>query len=421
MFTILMWFHSYGLITLVGMNIICCPKINRRLSMKNLVNLDKATKAVNEIKILILTVLICAFGSKKKAEETTDSTVIESTITNLSEKQVQSIGITTGALEQKTFSTILKVSGKVDVPPQNLISVSVPLGGYLKSTHLMPGMFVRKGESIASIEDQQYIQLQQDFLTIQSKIGFLENEYQRQKELNQSKARSDKVFQQAEMELKTQKILVKSLAEKLKLAGINPEKLNENTISKSINISSPINGYVSKVNVNIGKFIAPTDVMFELVNTSDIHLALKVFEKDLDKLSIGQKVVAFTNTYPDKKYPCEILLIGKSLSEERNTDVHCHFEVYDKALIPGTYMNAEIAITNAKSYVLPEDAIVRYENKYYVFVKKAATQFEMVEVQIGNTEKGLTEIIKTENLNNQTFVIKGAYSLLMSLKNKSEE
>jgi cobalt-zinc-cadmium efflux system membrane fusion protein len=214
---------------------------------------------------------------------------------------------------------------------------------------------------------------------------------------------------------------VKSLAEKLKLAGINPEKLNENTISKSINISSPINGYVSKVNVNIGKFIAPTDVMFELVNTSDIHLALKVFEKDLDKLSIGQKVVAFTNTYPDKKYPCEILLIGKSLSEERNTDVHCHFEVYDKALIPGTYMNAEIAITNAKSYVLPEDAIVRYENKYYVFVKKAATQFEMVEVQIGNTEKGLTEIIKTENLNNQTFVIKGAYSLLMSLKNKSEE
>jgi cobalt-zinc-cadmium efflux system membrane fusion protein len=313
------------------------------------------------------------------------------------------------------------VTGKVDVPPQNLISVSVPLGGYLKSSHLIPGMFVRKGESIAIIEDQQYIQLQQDFLTTQSKISFLENEYQRQKELNHSKASSDKVFQQAEMELKTQKILVKSLAEKLKLAGINPEKLNENSISKSINIYSPISGYVSKVNVNLGKYISPTDVMFELVNTSDIHLALKVFEKDIDKLSIGQKVSAYTNTYPDKKYPCEILLIGKSLNEERNTDVHCHFKVYDKSLIPGTYMNAEIAITNTKSYVLTEDAIVRFENKYYVFLKKAATQFEMVEVQIGNTEKGFTEIIKSENLNNQTFIITGAYSLLMSLKNKSEE
>ena len=380
--------------------------------MKNLVNM-----LLFVAPILILT----SCGSKKTAEETTDSKVVESSVANLSVKQVQSIGITTGSLEQKTFSTILKVSGRIDVPPQNLISVSVPMGGYLKSSHLIPGMHVRKGESIAIIEDPQYIQLQQDFLITQSKISFLENEYQRQKELNLSKASSDKVFQQAEMELKTQKILVKAFAEKLKLIGINPEKLNENSISKSINIYSPINGYVSKVNVNIGKYIAPTDVMFELVNTSDIHLALKVFEKDLDKLSIGQKVMAYTNTYPDKKYPCEILLIGKSLNEERNTEVHCHFEAYDKALIPGTYMNAEIAITNAKSYVLPEDAVVRFENKHYIFVMKSATQFEMIEVQIGNTEKGFTEILKTENLNNQTFVIKGAYALLMSLKNKSEE
>jgi membrane fusion protein, heavy metal efflux system len=377
--------------------------------------------SLSTLLIVAIILILSSCGSKKATEETTDSTTVESTIANLSEKQVQNIGIMTGTLEQKSFSTILKVTGKVDVPPQNLISVSVPLGGYLKSSHLIPGMFVRKGESIAIIEDQQYIQLQQDFLMTQSKISFFENEYQRQKELNQSKASSDKVFQQAEMDLKLQRILVKSLSEKLKLAGINPEKLNENSISKSINIYSPISGYVSKVNVNIGKYISPTDVMFELVNTSDIHLALKVFEKDLDKLRIGQKVTAYSNTYPDKKYPCEILLIGKSLSEERNTDVHCHFEVYDKTLIPGTYMNAEIAITNAKSYILPEDAIIRFENKYYVFAKKTATQFEMIEVQIGNTEKGFTEIIKTENLNNQTLVIKGAYSLLMSLKNKSEE
>lgn len=386
--------------------------------MKNSIKINR-----NVLIIAGLSCFMLASCGKNDSTEATasDSTAIESPIANLTAKQIQNIGIATAPMEQKSFSTILKVNGKVDVPPQNLISVSVPMGGYLKSTHLIPGMFVRKGESIAIIEDQQYIQLQQDLLTTQSKISFLENEFQRQKELNQSKATSDKVFQQAEMELKTQRILVKSLSEKLKLAGISPEKLTENNISKSINIYSPINGYVSKVNVNIGKYIAPTEVMFELVNTSDIHLALKIFEKDLDKLSIGQKVTAYTNTYPDKKYPCEILLIGKSLSEERNTDVHCHFESYDKGLIPGTYMNAEIAINNAKAYVLPEDAIVRFENKHYVFVKKSETQFEMVEVQIGNTEKGLTEIIKSENLNNQTFVVKGAYSLLMSLKNKSEE
>lgn len=360
-------------------------------------------------------------GNKATNENTSEEVPVESSIAELSPAKIKNIGIEMGKIESRSFSTILKVSGKVDVPPQNLISVSVPMGGYLKTSHLIPGMFVKKGETIAIIEDQQYIQLQQDYLTNASKISFLENEFQRQRELNQSKASSDKIFQQAEMELKTQKILVKSLSEKLRLAGINPEKLTENSISKSINIISPINGYVSKVNVNIGKYIAPTDVMFELVNTSDIHLALKIFEKDLGKLQIGQKVVAYTNTNPQKKYDCEILLMGKSLSEESSTDVHCHFETYDKNLIPGTFMNAEIAVTNAQAYLLPEDAIVRFENKHYIFVKKTNTSFEMIEVSLGNTEKGLTEIINGENLAQNEIVLKGAYSLLMSLKNKSEE
>ena len=360
-------------------------------------------------------------GNKATNENTSEEVPVESSIAELSPAKIKNIGIEMGKIESRSFSTILKVSGQVDVPPQNLISVSVPMGGYLKTSHLIPGMFVKKGETIAIIEDQQYIQLQQDYLTNASKISFLENEFQRQRELNQSKASSDKIFQQAEMELKTQKILVKSLSEKLRLAGINPEKLTENSISKSINIISPINGYVSKVNVNIGKYIAPTDVMFELVNTSDIHLALKIFEKDLGKLQIGQKVVAYTNTNPQKKYDCEILLMGKSLSEESSTDVHCHFETYDKNLIPGTFMNAEIAVTNAQAYLLPEDAIVRFENKHYIFVKKTNTSFEMIEVSLGNTEKGLTEIINGENLAQNEIVLKGAYSLLMSLKNKSEE
>ncbi len=360
-------------------------------------------------------------GNKATNENTSEEVPVESSIAELSPAKIKNIGIEMGKIESRSFSTILKVSGKVDVPPQNLISVSVPMGGYLKTSHLIPGMFVKKGETIAIIEDQQYIQLQQDYLTNASKISFLENEFQRQRELNQSKASSDKIFQQAEMELKTQKILVKSLSEKLRLAGINPEKLTENSISKSINIISPINGYVSKVNVNIGKYIAPTDVMFELVNTSDIHLALKIFEKDLGKLQIGQKVVAYTNTNPQKKYDCEILLMGKSLSEESSTDVHCHFETYDKNLIPGTFMNAEIAVTNAQAHLLPEDAIVRFENKHYIFVKKTNTSFEMIEVSLGNTEKGLTEIINGENLAQNEIVLKGAYSLLMSLKNKSEE
>ena len=367
---------------------------------------------------LILSLAGCA--GNKNADEALSAPENTNSVT-LTDAQIKNAGIITGEVTRKEISTILKLNGIVDVPPQNMVSISAPLGGYLKSTTLLPGMHITKGDVIAVMEDQQYIQLQQDYLTAKARIGFLENEYHRQKDLNSSQASSDKVFQQAEADYRSQQVLMAALAEKLRLAGINVDQLNEKNISRSVNIYSPINGYVSKVDVNIGKYVSPTEVLFELVNPADIHLALKVFEKDLDKLFIGQKLVAYTNNDPGKKYPCEILLIGKDLTIERNTDVHCHFETYDKSLIPGTYMNAEIEVKKNDAYTLPEDAVVRFENKNYVFIKKRNNQFQMTEVNTGNTENGFIEILNAENFVSGELVIKGAYSILMSLKNKSEE
>jgi cobalt-zinc-cadmium efflux system membrane fusion protein len=366
----------------------------------------------------LATVFSC--GSKNETPASADSTHVENSVT-LSAAQLKNAGIVLGKIEQKSISSVLKVNGRIDVPPQNMISVSVPMGGYLKYTKLLPGMHLNKGEVIAVMEDQQYIQLQQDYLTAKTRLIFTANEYNRQKELNQSKASSDKVFQQTEVDYTTEKINVKSLAERLKLIGINPDRLNENTISKSINIYSPIDGYVSKVNVNIGKFTQPSEVLFELINPDDIHLALTIFEKDLSKLSIGQKLFAYTNSQPDKKYECEIILIGKNLSTERSTEVHSHFEDYDKNLIPGMYMNADIEIKNNTVYALPEEAIVRYQNNQYIFFAETDTRFTIQEIKTGDVEKGFVEIISGMSLTDKKIVIKGAYNLLMAMKNKVED
>lgn len=364
--------------------------------------------------------VISSCATKNEAPATIDSAHAENSVT-LSVDQLKNAGIMLGKIEQKSISGVLKVNGRVDVPPQNMISVSVPMGGYLKYTKLLPGMHLSKGEVIAVMEDQQYIQLQQDYLTAKARLIFTANEYHRQKELNQSKASSDKVFQQTEVDYSTEKINVKSLAERLKLIGINPDKLDENTISKSINMYSPIDGYVSKVNVNIGKFTQPSEVLFELINPADIHLALTIFEKDLSKLSIGQKLFAYTNSQPDKKHECEIILIGKNLSTERSTEVHSHFENYDKSLVPGMYMNAEIEIKNTNVYALPEEAIVRFENNQYIFITETESDFTIHEVKTGDSENGFIEIISGADLVDKKIVLKGAYNLLMTMKNKVEE
>ncbi len=379
---------------------------------------------MKQVLIISATILLLTACKGNKTPVTETEIVGNPNQVTLSAVQLQNASIQIGKIEQQSIASILKVNGKIDVPPQNMVSISVPLGGYLKTSKLLPGMHVNKNEVIGIVEDQQYIQLQQDYLTAKANIVFLEKEYNRQKELNQSQASSDKVFQQAESEFRSKKILITALTQKLLLAGININAISENNISRSVNIVSPINGFVTKVNVNIGKYVSPTDVLFELVNPSDIHLALQVFEKDIDKLFIGQPLIAYTNNQPKKKYDCEILLIGKELSINRNTEVHCHFEAYDKTLIPGTYMNAEIAIKNKESSVLPAEAVVQFESKHYIFKAINNNKFEMLEVNIGETEKGFTAIFFTANeaqLKNDNFVIKGAYALLMSLKNKSEE
>lgn len=374
---------------------------------------------MKKILIIGLAIGLMACGNQKHKEEKAVEEPVADEVT-FTDAQKKNAAIQLGGIEQKQISSVLKLNGKIDVPPQNIVSVSVPLGGYLKGTKLLPGMYVRQGEGIATVEDPQYIQLQQDYLTARARFTFLENEYIRQRDLNRSKAASDKVFQQAEADYNAQKVLINALAQRLKLVGIEPSRLNESNISRSVSIHAPINGYVSKVNVNIGKYVSPTEVLFELINPTDIHLSLMVFEKDLDKLFIGQKLVAYTNNEPGKKYNCEIILISRDLSADRAAEVHCHFEEYDKKLLPGMYMNALLQVTNNRTWALPEGAVVRFENKHYIFLAKG-NKYTMTEVKTGESELGYIEILDAENLKGQDIVVKNAYSILMALKNKAEE
>ena len=366
--------------------------------------------------ISILTLLGCGQKSENKTAEVI-ATETESFIVKLTAAQITNAEIQTSELIEKEISSIIKLNGKIDVPPQNLISVSVPFGGYLKSTEMLPGKIVRKGQVLAVLEDQQYIRLQQEYLLAKVKLKVVEGEFLRQRELNASKAASDKIVQSAEGEYKNAKINLKALEENLELIGIQPKQFDESKISKRITITSPINGYVSKVNANIGKYLTPSEVLFELVNVSDIHLNVSVFEKDLASLAIGQKVITYNNSNPSKKYETEIILIGHSLSADKNTEVHCHFKNYDKNLVPGMYMNAEVELKNKSAHTISENAILRYENKDYIFIQVNKTTFEMIAVKVGAKENGFVEIENYTDLKEFPVVINGAYSLLMKLKN----
>jgi membrane fusion protein, heavy metal efflux system len=353
--------------------------------------------------------------SKTKADAAPVETKVESDIVTLTAEQVSNAGIVLATPESKEMNAILKVNGSIDVPPQNIISVSVPLGGYLKATSLIPGTKVGRGSVLATMEDQQYIQLQQDYLTSKSRLDYLTVDYNRQKTLNETKAASDKVFQQAKTEYETQKILVKSLAEKLRLLGVSPDKLTEDNISRSIQILSPINGYVSKVNVNIGKYVNSSDVLFELINPQDLHVRLTVFENDASKIEEGQVVLFTTNKNPGKKYEAEVHLITPNIGEDRSTDVHCHMKGAAKELLPGTFVNAEVHLSRAKVIAIPEESVVKWQGKNFVFTELSTNNYRLLPVETGISDNGFVEV--KSDLKGAKIVSKNAYTLLGKLKN----
>lgn len=365
----------------------------------------------------------CGSGSQNPdtPEKVKADTVQTENTVRFTTDQLNSAGIQISTPTIETVSGVLNLQGKIDVPPQSTVSLSFPLGGYLKSTKMLPGMHVRKGQVLAQLEDMQFIQLQQDYLTSKEKFLLAESEFNRQRDLNANKASSDKIFQQAKSAMETERILLSALGQKLEVIGISPSKLKPDNISKTVSILSPINGYVSKVNVNVGKYTAPTDMLFELVDPSDIHLALSVFEKDLNQLSIGQHVTAYTNSEPDKKFEAEIILISKNLDQDRMAEVHCHFEKYAPSLVPGMFINGDVDVKNKKALTLPEDAVVRWENKFYVFVEKQSGKFEMVEVTPGVLSGGKQQIEGDSITEASRVVVKNAYALLMKIKNTEGE
>ncbi|HJV18441.1 MAG TPA: efflux RND transporter periplasmic adaptor subunit [Sediminibacterium sp.] len=371
--------------------------------------------------IFLLFILISCSGKKTAQEE--KAPVKETTSLTLTDLQLKQSELQIAPAGEQTLHETITVNGKVDVPPQSMISVSFPLGGYLKKTQLLPGMSVKKGEVIALIEDQSFVQLQQDYLVDKAKMEYLVADMQRQKELSENEATSKKTYQQVLSEYKVVQVMIKSLEEKLRIIGIEPEHLTVSKISRSVELRSPITGFVSKVNVNIGKYVNPSDVLFELVNPDDIHAALTVFEKDMPLIQKGMKAIVTLANNPAKKYEVEVLLSTKNIDETRSGLVHCHFENANHELLPGMFLTGSFQLAAKPTKVVPEEAVVRFEGKEYVFVVKDAHNFEMIPVKTGTRQGGmvtLSDVSTLEDLNQVKFVTKNSYRLLGMLKNKAE-
>lgn len=330
----------------------------------------------------------------------------------LTAKQLATAGLLFASAEEREITTGLRVAGMVHVPPQYVYSITAPLGGVVRSSGVLPGSPVRKGETLVVIENPEFITLQQEYLSTLAQLIAVELEFTRQTHLSADSIYARRKLEAITADVQSLRIRRKALAEKLALINVDVRLLNENTLSRAVRIPAPINGYVTKVNVNNGSYIAPNVPAMEIVNTDHMHIELAIFERDIQKLRVNQAITVFFTDAPQQPRAGHIHLIGKAVGADRTVVVHAHLNTPDPSLTPGTTLTAVIDSDIRKNWVVPEAAVVSYDGKYYVFTG-SPSQCVRMEIQVGITQNGLTEILNNpEWLSTERVLVVGAPSVL---------
>jgi len=343
----------------------------------------------------------------------------------LTAEQLKTIGIEFGAIEQKQLTASLKTNGVLKVPNQNKAGINSVYSGVIKSLLVEPGNNVSKGQTVATIANPEFIQVQGDYLGINSRIVLAEQEYSRQQELNAGNAGALKNLQAAEAELKALRTRRSSLQQQIQLMGINPASLSNGRLVFVLSVRSPISGVVSNVPVKMGSYVDVTTLIAEVVDNSRLHLDLFVYEKDLPKLKNKQMIHFTLTNNPGKEYDAEIFSLGSSFeNDSKAVSVHAMVKGDKTGLIDGMNITANISLDKATLPAVPTEAIVNLQGQDYIFIvdsvdtKNMVTHFNRIPVVRGTSDVGYSEItLLKEIAAGAKVVTKGSFFILAKQTN----
>lgn len=379
---------------------------------------------INKYIISIMVIFFFVEGCKRENGEIISKDVPEEKSENtveLTKAQLKNAEISTGMAELIKTSGSIKLNGKAEMMPENIITVSAPIAGFIKTIKMTPGMTIVKGQSLITIEDKEFIQLQQDYLSAKNAYEFAKMDYERQVTLSKSQAASDKAVQATEEKMKHELLMMKSLSEKLRLINISTLSLNADNLKSNINVSAPVSGSIISVNANTGKYVQAGEELLKMYANKGLKIVLNIMEKDLANVVKGQKVVAYINSLPENKIFGSIEYIVSEVGPEGFARIICSVQQGSDLLIPGMYINADIESKTRDAWVVPEEAVVNFEGKEFIFIETSDGKFEQTEAITGRKEKGKTEIVNYEYFKGKNLVFKNAYTILMKMKNVSDE
>ncbi len=344
----------------------------------------------------------------------------------LTQQQFEALKMKIDSIALRNMSGYVEANGTLEVPPQSEAAITSVVGANVVSIEVIEGDKVNKGQVVAYLSHPNIIQMQTNYLNAYSDSNFLKKNYERQQKLFNAGVGSGANFQKAEAEYEASKAMVNGMAAQLQLLNISTTSVRNGSIAQRISLRSPIDGFVQKVGVKTGQYVEPQTELFEIVNTHHVHADLMVFEKDVYKVKKGQKVTFTLQSIQDEELTAEIYSVSKTF-EDNPKAVHVHAEIENKKgnLIPGMYIQGKIQTENTETMALPESAIVKEGDRFFVFSAERENNnwsFKPIEVILGAKDGTWIAVQFTEDINPKTkFAYNNAYYLIAEMKKGEAE
>lgn len=362
----------------------------------------------------------CSTADKKSEVESTQRELEQSEDGNsviISKKQFENENLSFGQLIESPFPTVIKATGMIDVPPNNRAIISAHIGGYLKNSPLLIGDQVKKGQLLFSIENIEFLEMQQEYLETYEQLEYLKAEYERHTAMYEEKISSKKAFLKAKNDYNKTQIKYQSIKEKLEFLNINPKMVESGELSSISKMYAPIGGSITELKGSTGSYLSPADEIMEIVNTDHIHLELKIFEKDALAIKKGQTVYFSLPESSLDKHLGEVHLIGKSIGKDRTIAIHVHIEEDpSNRFFPGMFVQADILLDTKQNMALPENAVIELNDKNFALLLESEDedQFTLIkkELIIGESYDNQVLIKNHSSLDPSGKYLLGSYNLI---------
>ncbi len=368
-------------------------------------------------RIIILSTIFVVWSCGNKENKTLQEKATDDRI-QISQAQFEQSKMTLGSFEEKSFPTSISVNGMIDVPPENRAVVSASMGGYIKTTPLLVGDEVREGQVLVTIENLEFIKLQQEYMEVSSQLSYLNAEFGRQKTMLEENISSKKSYLKAESEYKTSVAKYNGLRKQLTMIHISPSKVEAGNMTSIVSIYAPISGSITKVNVTKGAYVSPATPILEIIDNDHIHLELSVFEKDIMNVKKDQQINFKIPEASTEVFKASVYLVGTTIENNRTIKVHGHLKNEStNNFLTGMFIEAAIITDTMLSKALPSESIISVDGISYGLIlderKDDIYYFRQQEVILKSNYEGYVVIDKMDSFKvDEQFLTKGIFNLL---------